>query len=33
VDALAAVLEGAGEPPVQVVHTSLGTVRAAGAEA
>jgi HD-GYP domain-containing protein (c-di-GMP phosphodiesterase class II) len=33
VDALAAVLEGAGEPPVQVLHQSLGTVRAAGAEA
>jgi HD-GYP domain-containing protein (c-di-GMP phosphodiesterase class II) len=33
VDALAAVLEGAGEPPVQVLHQSLGSVRAAGAEA
>jgi HD-GYP domain-containing protein (c-di-GMP phosphodiesterase class II) len=33
VDALAAVLEGAGEQPVQVLHQSLGTVRAAGAEA
>jgi len=33
VDALAAVLAGAGEQPVQVLHQSLGTVRAAGAEA
>jgi hypothetical protein len=33
VDALAAVLVGAGEQSVQVLHQSLGTVRAAGAEA
>jgi HD-GYP domain-containing protein (c-di-GMP phosphodiesterase class II) len=33
VDALASVLEGAGEQPVQVLHQTLGTVRAAGAEA
>jgi HD-GYP domain-containing protein (c-di-GMP phosphodiesterase class II) len=33
VDALAAVLVGAGEQPVQVLHQSLGNVRAAAAEA